>query len=317
MFFMAAYVLNEQEQDYQSRIDRRRLRDHSNPLSAPDSTFVSNYRLNKYAFLEVLNEAKSFVKETSIPILLKLAASLRFFAEGSYQRSVGKDTDIAMGRSTVSKILSEMINALENVLCPKWIKLKMSEEDSRKSKLHFVEKFGIPGVIGCIDGTHVALIKPFENEHLFFNRKGFFSINAMIICDFDMIIRAVDATRPGASHDAFVFSMSSAKHYYLSQYEAGDRGSWLLGDSGFGIEPFLLTPYRNLGPRSAEHRFNQQHAKARTKQFRLLRNEQLQCKCVTSGREQQQNSSNINSNSQRDYCDESNRGNASKATRYS
>lgn len=35
-----------------------------------------------------------------------------------------------------------------------------------------------------------------------------------------------------------------------------------LGDSGFGIEPFLLTVYRNPTPKSPELRFNQQHAKA-------------------------------------------------------
>ncbi|XP_017485820.1 PREDICTED: putative nuclease HARBI1 [Rhagoletis zephyria] len=239
------------------RVNRRRLRDESNPLSTPDSIFSANYRLSKSAFLEVLNEITPFVKETSIALLIKLAACLRFLAEGSFQRSVGKDTDIALGRNTVSKILSEIINALETVLCPKWIKLDRSAEDLRKCKLHFVEKFGIPGVIGCIDGTHVALVKPLENEHLFYNRKGYFSINAIIICDSDMVIQAEDASRPGSSHDAFVFNMSNAKQHYFSKYEAGDRGSWLLGDSGFGIEAFLLTPYRDPNPRSPQHRHYQ------------------------------------------------------------
>ncbi|XP_017482235.1 PREDICTED: putative nuclease HARBI1 [Rhagoletis zephyria] len=92
----------------------------------------------------------------------------------------------------------------------------------------------------------------------------------MIICDSDIVIRAVDASRPGSSHDAFVFNMSNAKQHYLSKYEAGDRGSWLLGDSGFGIEEFLLTPYRDPNPGSPQHRFNLQHAKARNITERVI-----------------------------------------------
>ncbi|XP_017477422.1 PREDICTED: uncharacterized protein LOC108367341 [Rhagoletis zephyria] len=79
----------------------------------------------------------------------------------------------------------------------------------------------------------------------------------MIICDSDMVIQAEDASRPGSSHDAFVFNMSNAKQHYLSKYEAGDRGSWLLRDSGFGIESFLLTPYRDPNPGSPQHRHYQ------------------------------------------------------------
>lgn len=36
----------------------------------------------------------------------------------------------------------------------------------------FFEKTGFPGVIGAIDGTHVAIFPPkIEREHLFINRK--------------------------------------------------------------------------------------------------------------------------------------------------
>lgn len=31
----------------------------------------------------------------------------------------------------------------------------------------FQRRFGLPGVIGCIDCTHVALVKPNDEEHLF------------------------------------------------------------------------------------------------------------------------------------------------------
>lgn len=50
--------------------------------------------------------------------------------------------------------------------------------------LHFSfwEKHQFPGVIGLIDGTHVALV-PLEaaREHNFINRKGYHSLNVMIV----------------------------------------------------------------------------------------------------------------------------------------
>lgn len=44
-----------------------------------------------------------------------------------------------------------------------------------------MEKFGFPGVIGCIDGTHVAIVRPTEHEEAYFNRKLYHSLNVMIV----------------------------------------------------------------------------------------------------------------------------------------
>ena len=39
----------------------------------------------------------------------------------------------------------------------------------------------MPGVIGCIDCTHIAIVKPDNDEHLFFNRKGYHSLNVQMV----------------------------------------------------------------------------------------------------------------------------------------
>ncbi|XP_065369048.1 putative nuclease HARBI1 [Calliphora vicina] len=243
-------------------IKRKSLRDKSNPLNLPDEIFVQHFRLNKEGFTIILNKIGNYWKSTSIPLTIQLAATLRFLAEGSFQRSVGNDLNIAMHRTTVSKCFTKMLKLLERKICPGLIKLKTPEEELKKSKQFFYEKYGIHGVIGCIDGTHVALKGPTGEEHLFFNRKGYYSINAMIICDYKMDIKAVDATRPGSSHDSFIFNMSTARNFFISSYENGERGSWLLADSGYPLEPFVMTPYRN--PRTiCQQRFNKRHTSAR------------------------------------------------------
>ncbi|XP_036317345.1 putative nuclease HARBI1 isoform X2 [Rhagoletis pomonella] len=139
----------------------------------------------------------------------------------------------------------------------------MDPDEKRALRDYFYNKFKIPGIVGCIDGTHIQITKPHINENLFFNRKGYFSMNAMLICDSNMIIRAVDSRYPGASHDSFVWNVSNARQYFLQEYENGDRSSRLLGDSGYGIEPFMLTPYRDPQYASQQYKFNNAHSSAR------------------------------------------------------
>ncbi|XP_036329399.1 uncharacterized protein LOC118741506 [Rhagoletis pomonella] len=92
-----ATIFMETEEHAEEALNRRILRDHSNPLEVPESVFVSNYRVNKDAFIMLLNVVDPHIKGTSIPTQLQLAATLRFLAEGGFQKAVGKDSCIAMG----------------------------------------------------------------------------------------------------------------------------------------------------------------------------------------------------------------------------
>lgn len=78
-----------------------------------------------------------------------------------------------------------------------------------------------------------------------------------------MRILAVDACRPGSCHDSFVWKMSDARRYYAEMYNGGARHIRLLGDSGYGLTPYLMTPYKNPEYGSVQHTFNKRHASAR------------------------------------------------------
>lgn len=50
-----------------------------------------------------------------------------------------------------------------------------------------MEKFYVPGVIGCIDYTHAAIVAPpldhpVHPGYVYLNRKGFHSINVQLVC---------------------------------------------------------------------------------------------------------------------------------------
>jgi hypothetical protein len=53
----------------------------------------------------------------------------------------------------------------------------------KEIKQGFYESGGFPGVIGCVDGTHVRITAP-----SFVNRKGYHSLNVQATCDHEGMI---------------------------------------------------------------------------------------------------------------------------------
>ncbi|CAL1672498.1 unnamed protein product [Lasius platythorax] len=114
------------------------------------------------------------------------------------------------------------------------------------------------GILGAIDGTHVEIIAPSVNnlEHppfVYINRKGKHSINVMLICDANNIIIGINARYPGSVHDAAIWQVSEIRNYL----------SFLISDSGYGLEPWLLTPYANFEEGSPEEQYNMMHKSTR------------------------------------------------------
>ncbi|VDI18679.1 Hypothetical predicted protein [Mytilus galloprovincialis] len=97
--------------------------------------------------------------------------------------------------------------------------------------------------IGAIDGTHVRIQAPSEDEASFVNRKGVHSVNVQAVCDAKGKFTNINANWPGSSHDSHIFRTSQVCIYME------ENGGWangvLLGDSGYPCRPFLMTPYLN------------------------------------------------------------------------
>ena len=116
----------------------------------------------------------------------------------------------------------------------------------------FYQKRGIPGVLGAIDGTHVPIVQPRDNDsELYRNRKGLFSINVQLMCASDLIIRNVVASWKGSTHDSRIFHESTLK----DRLECLPAKYHILGDRGYPCTRYLFTPLAN--PQTpAEKRYN-------------------------------------------------------------
>ncbi|XP_053960625.1 putative nuclease HARBI1 [Anastrepha ludens] len=151
--------------------------------------------------------------------------------------------------------------------------------------MDFYQKYGFPGAILCVDGTHIKIVAPAKDKFLYFNRKGYYSINAMIICDNKMRIRYVNAQYPGSNHDAHIWNVSSARNFFENKYLNGERNTWLLGDAGYALEPWLMTPFRSPTTGSVEGNYNKIHAKARNTIERAIGVFKNRFRCLLGARE--------------------------------
>ncbi|KAB0791964.1 hypothetical protein PPYR_13925 [Photinus pyralis] len=135
-------------------------------------------------------------------------------------------------------------------LLPEWIVFPQTDAKMNELKERFMEQFQFPGIIGAIDCTHVAIKAPPQDHPVnpglaYYNRKGYYSINVQLICDANLRVLNCNARFPGAVHDSAIWSLSQVRHYLQRMYSQGQlQSTWLIGDSGYPLEPWLLTPTR-------------------------------------------------------------------------
>ncbi|XP_052711582.1 uncharacterized protein LOC128185912 isoform X2 [Crassostrea angulata] len=154
----------------------------------------------------------------------KLLVFLWYMANQETLREVSNT--FAIGTTTVHEIImavSETVNEnLVNVI--NWPDANTQQAISRQFQL----QSGLPGIIGCLDGTHIRLSSAPGGDKDYFNRKNFPSIQLQVVADCDMLIR-----------DAYT-------------------------DSAYPLRNWLMTPFRDNGRLNAQQRrFNQRLSVAR------------------------------------------------------
>ncbi|XP_063846915.1 putative nuclease HARBI1 isoform X1 [Scylla paramamosain] len=116
------------------------------------------------------------------------------------------------------------------------------------------------GVVGVIDGTHIRIVAPHVDEHVYVNRKRYHNINVQVVFDAHYKILDIVARWPGSVNDARILDESALKLMFEEQHVPA--GCYLLRDSGYPCKQWLLTPY--LRPQTvAQANYNRVHRKAR------------------------------------------------------
>jgi hypothetical protein len=217
------------------------------------------------------------MRSHAFPVSLQVMVALRFYATGSFQQVNADVHNISKG--SVSNIAKDVTQCL-NSICRQCIKMPTDRTELRNVMHGFHDIANFPNVVGAIDGTHIRIRAPSADEHFYVNRKNYHSINVMRVCDASMRFLNIVVKWPGGTHDAFIWSNSTLCEKFEDRTISD---SWLLGDSGYPLRPWLLTPV--LNPTSPQEvRYNEAHMKTKSiieRSFELLKS---RFRCIdTSG----------------------------------
>lgn len=119
-------------------------------------------------------------------------------------------------------------------------------------------KYKFPNAIGAVDCTHVLIEKPNLYGDEYVNRKGLTSLNIQVICDAEEKITSFDCRWPGSVHDSRIWRNSDV----LGIIKYNDAGALLLADEGYGIAPWLMTPFKDAHG-ELKNSYNCLHSKER------------------------------------------------------
>ncbi|XP_061397459.1 putative nuclease HARBI1, partial [Musca vetustissima] len=168
----------------------------------------------------------------------KIRLYLRFCADPGFQNGIA--TDIGVHQATVSRTIADVAKRI-SAKASEWIKFPKDAEEIKDSQMKWQAKYSFPFAIGVIDCTHIKIKKPTNHSDEYICRKGFHSINVQATCDGNELFTSVDISWPGSVHDSRILRNSEV--FRIMQNATND--ALLLGDEGYGICPWLMTPFRN------------------------------------------------------------------------
>ncbi|CAC5377397.1 HARBI1 [Mytilus coruscus] len=238
---------------------QRVYRDRIELATLSDRQIRSRFRFKRESIQFISDLLRNDLSHTTrrsqpISVEMQVMLALRFYASGSFLEVIG-DT-MGVDKATACRAVNDVTNALLSKK-DQFIKWPARQEERDRNKQGFFRGGLFPGVIGCIDGTHVKIQAPSEDEPAYVNRKGWHSINVQGVCDHEGKFINVDVQWPGSTHDSHMFRASDVSTYLQIRHRSIDDG-FLLGDSGYPCSKFLLTPYLHPATPSQEA-YNRAH----------------------------------------------------------
>ncbi|XP_036320303.1 uncharacterized protein LOC118734703 [Rhagoletis pomonella] len=125
------------------RSKRKLLRESTDPFCISEERFTEIFRLPKEICRNVFNEIRPFMLQRTsscgLSKVLRFLVALRFFAQGSYQRSVGQDFLLNVSQSSVSRCIREIASIMDKYLLTRYIKFPSTVEEKQAEKKNFIK----------------------------------------------------------------------------------------------------------------------------------------------------------------------------------
>ena len=234
------------------------------------SDFRSHFRLSTGTFEALTLELGNYPEiptgpphggRLPISVSKHLLITLWFLGNQESIRSIADRFNVT--KSSVFLCCKRVCDAIKNnvasrvIMWPTQDRVKVIMEGFRQHK-------GMPGVIGAIDGSHIAIKAPQECPENYVNRKGFYSVVLQGISDHEM--RFIDCYTgwPGSVHDARVLKNSDFFAGVKNGIKFTNNNCYILGDCAYPLETWLMTPFKDNGHlTNQQKRYNFIHSSTR------------------------------------------------------
>ena len=203
-----------------------------------DYQFYSQFRVTKRCFESLFNvlielsNGKSIKQEHLLIFLYKMAHGLGYRAIGSYFR-----VSASFAHSSFYKVAYCLVLHQD-------VFIKLPDESKMQTMAsQFATKNNRYDIMGAMDGTYIRIARPTDFANCYYNRKGFFSIHMLAVCDWNMEFWYVQAGNPGNTHDSTAFIQSSLYRRIVDGSFGTNYGNIqykLLTDSAFRRQAFIV-----------------------------------------------------------------------------
>ncbi|KAJ8909482.1 hypothetical protein NQ315_015412 [Exocentrus adspersus] len=222
-------TLNEEIQNIlnrqQLRLQFRNIRDTSNPFELPNEKFIKLFRLNKQATLELIENLEMFV-DNNATRRDAVPFNLQVLVSLIFYAHGGYQTTVGndFNLGMSQPAVSRIINKISNLITTHLL------------PTYITFPINVDQVGRVIEGY---------------------------IFDSNLTILNVNARYPGAVHDAAIWEGSTIHRHLKRKYQEGTSNNYLLGDSGYPLQPWLMTPLPDALPNTPEAVYNERHIRTR------------------------------------------------------
>ena len=141
-----------------------------------DRELIKEFCMNQEEIEEICDLVKGEMQPAGhrlvdLTLKQKVLLCLKTLGSGSFQTTSKGFLEVT--QPAVSKVMSQFVDAI-TAKASNYIYMPRNREEVAKVKNDFYMVAGFPGIVGCVDGFHIPLIAPSQDEFVYVNRKGFF-----------------------------------------------------------------------------------------------------------------------------------------------
>jgi hypothetical protein len=208
--------------------------------------FSTNFRLSRKTFRKLVDLIRQFHPPKKSrgrkgrPLEFKVMVALAYFSSQGEMRFPA--SLMGCSKAEVSRSVSFVASILSSLARRKISFSSIPREELERIAEGFEYISVFPNVVGAIDGCLVKVQRPLDYEG-WYCRKGFTAMNMQAICDHNMKILSY-SIMSGCHNDKLLWSHSKVGQKCSSNSSSViPSGYHLIGDSGYTLYPWLLTPF--------------------------------------------------------------------------